>query len=82
MAEETDLPELRPFDELRTSGLLWFLNATVFHPRGYALALHYDGDENVIGWSLVGDGTEPWGYDPSMKEYIDEMFLKIKELMP
>lgn len=54
----------RPFDELRDSGLLWLINASVFHPRGFALALHYEGGE-AVGWSLVGDGTEPWQYDPA-----------------
>lgn len=46
----------RPWDELASSGLLWLINATCFHPRGYALAVHPDG----AGWSLLGDGSEPW----------------------
>jgi hypothetical protein len=35
----------------------------VMHPRGFALALHYEGnggDGEPTGWSLIGDGTEPW----------------------
>ena len=55
-----DLP--RPFAELRDTGLLWLINRQVFHPRGYALALHWaDGD--VVGWSLLGDGTTPWNFE-------------------
>lgn len=49
----------RPFANLRISGLLWLINASTFHPRGYALALHYDEYGDAIGWSITGDGTEP-----------------------
>jgi hypothetical protein len=52
--------EGRPFRELRTTGLLWLINATTFHPRGYALALHLDENGDVTGWSILGDGSEPW----------------------
>lgn len=50
----------RPFAELLSTGLLWLINTTVFHPRGFALALHLDDQGAAIGWSLQGDGTEPW----------------------
>lgn len=50
-----------PLADLRESGLLWLINRVVFHPRGYAIALHYEGDQ-AVGWSLVGDGTEAWRY--------------------
>lgn len=53
------MPEPRPFADLRDSGLLWLLNRAALHPRGYAIALHYDDDGNATGWSLVGDGSEP-----------------------
>jgi hypothetical protein len=55
------MSEPRPLEELRESGLLWLINRTVFHPRGYALSLHYEGDR-AVGWSLEGDGTEAWRY--------------------
>lgn len=58
----------RPFIDLRDSGLLWLINATVFHPRGYALALHVDASDAVTGWDLMGDGTEPWHYGDDMNE--------------
>ena len=60
-------PVARPFAELRDTGLLWLLwllNRVVFHPRGYALALHFEGQLPVLGectgWSLQGNGSEPW----------------------
>lgn len=51
----------RPFSELRDSGLLWLINRTVFHPRGFALALV--GYGGTAGWRLHGDGTEVWRFD-------------------
>lgn len=50
----------RPLSELSDSGLLWLINATVFHPRGFALALDMTPDGEVTGWALLGNGTEPW----------------------
>ena len=50
----------RPFAELRDTGLLWLINTSVLHPRGFALALHLDEQGNATGWSLLGDGTEPY----------------------
>lgn len=58
----------RPFGELSESGLLWLINATVFHPRGYALALNADSRGNVTGWFLLGDGSEPWRFAEDMNE--------------
>lgn len=54
----------RPIEELRSTGLLWLINRVVFHPRGYALALIHQ-DERVIGWDLLGDGTQPWSFAPA-----------------
>lgn len=65
MAEQ----ESRPFADLRPTGLLWLINVTVFHPRGYALALHFEDAEHQVctGWSLMGDGSESWSMrDPEM----------------
>lgn len=56
----------RPFAELRSSGLLWLINAAVFHPRGFALSLHRELDGSFSGWSLLGDGSEPWRFDADM----------------
>jgi hypothetical protein len=55
----------RPFSALRDSGLLWLINTTVLHPRGFALALHYPhlDDTEPDGWVLHGDGTEAWVFE-------------------
>jgi hypothetical protein len=34
--------DVRMFAELSPSGLLWLINVSVFHPRGYALAIHME----------------------------------------
>lgn len=52
----------RPFHELRDEGLLWLINTSVFHPRGYALALHLNDDGEATGWTLLGDGSEAWTF--------------------
>lgn len=76
--------QARPFEDLRPTGLLWLINTTVFHPRGYALALYLDDDGQALGWSLMGDGTEPWtmGDPPEGYPSLDELFTAAKQLMP
>lgn len=64
----------RPWNELRSSGLLWLINATVFHPRGFALAFVMDDDAQPIGWRLVGDGREPWRFETNMDDLVNELF--------
>lgn len=69
----------RPFAEFRDEGLLWLVNRVVFHPRGYALAFHFDDSTNVTGWSLLGDGSEPWSMGGPMPEGFpteDELFAR------
>ncbi len=53
---------VRPFAELRSTGLLWLINAAALHPRGYSLAFVPDANGTLFGWSLLGDGTEPWQF--------------------
>lgn len=74
----------RPWAELRDTGLLWLINATVFHPRGYALAVHYDGNGDASGWSILGDGNESWGFagDDETTARVDDLFRRVKELLP
>lgn len=56
----------RPWTDLRTSGLLWLINRTAFHPRGLALAVHTDRHGRFTGWSLMSnDDREPWQFDPA-----------------
>lgn len=45
------------------TGMLWLVNRVVFHPRGFALAIHHDAAGRATGWSLLGDGSEPWTFD-------------------
>lgn len=84
--------EQRPFAELRDSGLLWLFNRVVFHPRGYALALHFEGEFPELGectsWSLLGDGSEPWSFgDPTPEQQAlgapteDELFARVQTLL-
>lgn len=54
------IDEALPVD-LRENGLLWLINRTVFHPRGFALAMVYrEGEPD--GFVLYGDGTEPHSF--------------------
>lgn len=89
--DPTVTPE-RPFSELRDSGLLWLINRVVFHPRGYALALHFTdvvpSGGTATGWALYGDGSEPWsmGDPPPEMQALghpteDELFQRVKELL-
>ena len=80
---------IRPFSDLRPTGLLWLINVSVFHPRGYALAIHCDDEGYALGWSLIGDGTESWymGEQPEDDRpdgYMtnDDLFLAAKAMMP
>lgn len=51
--------ELQSFEALRSSGILWLINTTVFHPRGMALAIELDDEGDCIGWKLCTD-NEAW----------------------
>jgi hypothetical protein len=52
-----------PLADLSETGLLWLINRVVFHPRGFALALVKNLDGQILGWSLEGDGSEPWCFE-------------------
>jgi hypothetical protein len=68
----------RPWRELSESGLLWLINATVFHPRGFAFACSMDvRTGEVTGWDLLGDGSEPWSYAGS----VDDRFAAAEETL-
>jgi len=52
------------FHRLHDTGVLWLINRVVFHPRGFALAVEYGEDsKEPLGWSIQGDGKEPWRFE-------------------
>lgn len=75
---DDDGPEVLPLEWLRDSGLLWLINRVVFHPRGWALAAHADGQGRIDGWALLGDGREVWTMPSSIE---DELFAKAQALL-
>lgn len=77
-------PDQRPepvvvIEDLSEHGLLWLINASVFHPRGFAL-----------GWSpsarhfeISGDGTERFAFTEdygSETADTDDKFHQVEEL--
>lgn len=95
--EDSQKQEGRPFNELRDSGLLWLINRAVFHPRGYAIGLNYriDPERDPIsaggdctGWTLLGDGSEPWSMGDATPDEIargalteDQLFALVQDLL-
>ena len=79
MPQEEDLPVRQPETKakFREDGILWMLNRTVFHPRGFALG--YDPGSHEM--TLYGDGKVPWNYAPSMNEIEDELFTNFEKLL-
>ena len=59
--------------DLRADGVLWLINRSVFHPRGFALAV-----DTVDNLSLMGDGRERWAFDPTIPE--DDLFAAVEAL--
>jgi hypothetical protein len=65
---------VRPLHELMESGMLWLINRSTFHPRGFSLALETDDKTGeVVGWKILGNGQELWSYQQHNDE---EKFLK------
>lgn len=54
---DEQVPEPIPVD-LLDDGLLWLINASVFHPRGFALAQNWE----TGALTMAGDGSEPWTF--------------------
>lgn len=53
----------------RESGLLWLVNTSILHPRGYAIAMQLSDHGEPLGMMVDGDGVEPWAYDdPAVHE--------------
>lgn len=77
------MSKVHTFQEFREEGLLWLINTSVFHPRGYAIAFVYDDDDiefkNPIGWKLMFDGSEPWQFIDENGS-IDQHFKNVQKL--
>lgn len=58
-------------------GVLWALNRTLFHPRGFALG--YDDKEHIF--VLYGDGNEPWQYAESVSDVEQVKFDQFEALL-
>lgn len=67
--------------DFEKDGLLWLINKSVLHPRGYALGHIPDTNEFV----LLGDGSEPWRFATPAEnpEAVDEnqKFLAVESLL-
>lgn len=61
--------------EVRDDGLLWAINRTLFHPRGFALGY----DPTSKRFELLGDGTEVWNYAQDIPE--DKLFADFEALL-
>lgn len=74
---------MKDFNDLRSSGLLWYLNRVALHPHGLALALHYDDVESgeATGWSIIKSDDGIWAYPHEMDQDGREKFTAfLKEL--
>lgn len=79
MADSDDMEDNNPSTpaDLHDDGILWMLNRTVFHPRGFAA-----GFDPVTGnFQIFGDGTESWNYAESMEQAENERFRAFEALL-
>lgn len=58
-------------------GIIWLVNRSVFHPRGYALAV----DSTTGKFYLYGDGAEPWVFPGDGSQEVDKL-TRIKQILP
>lgn len=68
------------FSTFRDNGLLWLINTTVFHPRGFALAIHVDDNGTADGYQIIGDGSEEYRFDDSTDKFlaVKALFAKLE----
>jgi hypothetical protein len=73
---QDDLPErmVHTWQHIFDSGLLWYINRSLFHPLGYALGIEHSG----AGWSLHYAG-EPVSFGDDTDE--DAKFKALNELL-
>lgn len=60
---------------LSDDGVLWMINATIFHPRGLALSRDLSG--NLF---LIGDGEEVWTFNGDLSQEKKDAFENLIEL--
>jgi len=60
--------------DLQADGVLYMINKTLFHPRGYALAITEEG-----AFELWYDGSEPMSFDLGPLE--DDLFNSFNALL-
>lgn len=52
------------FEELRHTGVLWYLNRVAFHPHGLALGLVCDDpDGEPVGWTIMKSPDGLWSFE-------------------
>lgn len=76
------------FEEARQTGLLWAINKVLMHPRGFALAFEYPHGAELedikahavepMGFSVVGDASEPWSFAEGLD---DEGFAAFEDFL-
>jgi hypothetical protein len=79
MSEE--ISPIKGWEELVNSGVVWAINRAVFHPRGFALAIHTNDAGDFIGWTLKGDGRAPYIFTDKMFEIEMERFKAFERLL-
>lgn len=66
--------------DLRDDGILWYVNRTALHPRGFALGVDSESGE----LQMFGDGSQLWSYDldeESNKVRFDAMLKRISAIV-
>lgn len=61
VGSNTSEPFVRPWSDLLDSGLLWLINTSVLHPRGWSMEPVYEA-RKAVGWRLRGNGRDPIQY--------------------
>lgn len=61
--------------DIKGDGILWMVNAAVFHPRGLALSVDSEGQ-----FRIQGDGEEVWQFQEELaqakKDAFEEMLAR------
>jgi len=66
------------FSLMSDTGVLWAINRYLFHPRGYALALIKNDEEEVTGWQILGDGKQIFTYT---EDSDDNRFVRFESFL-